>query len=195
MDGAFIAYHNTKEIFGFEYVKTSEIERRCFGNSLFADASFVVCSKILTNLLDLVLNELANEKYEMLKIGFYSEQPSKKMVVFVELFEQQTKWEEKGNLLKPTPEIKDEYDYYTKYAKQSQQNKIFKFEYHIMPFINGIQLKSSNFSLMPGDQIEVKYKFKNLGKPNFIDYMNFLHEAYKFDTLNLDLSYSGAWLK
>ena len=73
MDGAFIAYHNTKEIFGFEYVKTTEIERRCFGNSLFADASFVICSKILTNLLDLILNELANEKYEMFKIGFYSE--------------------------------------------------------------------------------------------------------------------------
>jgi len=64
-----------------------------------------------------------------------------------------------------------------------------------MPFINGVEGKSSHFSLMPGDQIEVKYKFKNLGKPNFIDYMNFLHEAYKFDTMNLDLSYSGAWLK
>jgi len=39
------------------------------------------------------------------------------MVVFVELFEEQTKWEDKGNLLKKTPELKDEYDYYTKYAK------------------------------------------------------------------------------
>jgi hypothetical protein len=26
MDGAFIAYHNTNEIFGFEYIKTTEIE-------------------------------------------------------------------------------------------------------------------------------------------------------------------------
>lgn len=86
MDGAFIAYHNTKEIFGFEYVKTKEIEKRCFGNSFYADASFVICSKILTNLLDHILNDLENEQYEMLKIGFYSESPTKKMVVFVELF-------------------------------------------------------------------------------------------------------------
>lgn len=48
---------------------------------------------------------------------------------------------------------------------------------------------------MPGDQIEVKYKFKKIGKPTFIDYMNFLHEAYKFETVNLDLSYIGAWLR
>lgn len=32
MDGAFIAYHNTKEIFGFEYIKRMEIDRRIFGN-------------------------------------------------------------------------------------------------------------------------------------------------------------------
>lgn len=32
MDGAFIAYHNTREIFGFEYVKKSEMERRVFGS-------------------------------------------------------------------------------------------------------------------------------------------------------------------
>lgn len=99
MDGAFIAYHNTQEMFGFEYLKTKEIEKRCFGNSAFADASFVVCSKLMTNLFDLILNDLANEQYEMLKIGFYSESPAKRMVVFVELFDEQTKWNDKGSLL------------------------------------------------------------------------------------------------
>ena len=29
----------------------------------------------------------------------------------------------------------------------------------------------------------------------FIDYMNFLHDAYKMETINLDLTYSGAWAK
>ena len=37
MHGAFISYHNTREIFGFEYVTTQEIEARVFGNSLYAD--------------------------------------------------------------------------------------------------------------------------------------------------------------
>jgi len=42
MDGAFIAYHNTQEIFGFEYIKLKEMERRIFGNDYYANASFMV---------------------------------------------------------------------------------------------------------------------------------------------------------
>jgi hypothetical protein len=113
MDGAFIAYHNTEKIFGFEYLKTKEIERRCFGNAFLADASFVICSKLLTNLFDLILNDLQNEKFEMCKIGFYSDSSTKKMIIFVELFDEQTKWEDNGKLLKPTPKMRDEYDYYS----------------------------------------------------------------------------------
>lgn len=194
MDGAFIAYHNTKEIFGFEYLKTKEIERRCFGNSFFADASFVVCSKLLTNLFDLILNDLQNEQFEMCKIGFYSDSLTKKMVVFVELFDEQTRWDDNIKLIKPTPDMKDEVDYYMQNDSKFK-NRVIKYEYQIFPFINGVQAKSNNYSLMPGDQIEVKYKFKKIGKPLFLDYMNFLHEAYKFETINLDFSYIGAWMK
>jgi hypothetical protein len=32
MDGAFIAYHNTKNIYGFEYVQTKELILRLFGD-------------------------------------------------------------------------------------------------------------------------------------------------------------------
>lgn len=32
MDGAFIAYHNTKNIYGYEYVKMKEIVLRLFGD-------------------------------------------------------------------------------------------------------------------------------------------------------------------
>lgn len=31
MDGAFIGYHNTKKMFGFEYVKLSTMEKILFG--------------------------------------------------------------------------------------------------------------------------------------------------------------------
>jgi hypothetical protein len=31
MDGAFIAYHNTQKVFGFEYIKLKEMEERVFG--------------------------------------------------------------------------------------------------------------------------------------------------------------------
>lgn len=88
MDGAFVAYHNTKEIVGFEYVKTKEIEKRIFGNSIYADTAFVICSKLLTTLVDNILDDLKGEKYEMLKIGYYSCSHYRRMIVFVELFDE-----------------------------------------------------------------------------------------------------------
>lgn len=72
MDGAFVAYHNTKEIFGFQYIKLQEMERRIFGNHIYADVSFLISTKILTTCLNHILQDLAGEKYEMLKLGFYS---------------------------------------------------------------------------------------------------------------------------
>ena len=63
MDGAFIAYHNTKNIFGFEYVKTSEIEQRIFGSEVYADLVFMVCSKLLTTLYELIIKTLESENY------------------------------------------------------------------------------------------------------------------------------------
>lgn len=31
MEGAFVAYHNTQRIFGFEYITLEEMEQRVFG--------------------------------------------------------------------------------------------------------------------------------------------------------------------
>jgi len=192
MDGAFIAYHNTKEIAGFEYVKTTEIERRIFGTQLYADAVFVSCSKLLIILLDNILNAVKDEKYEMLKIGFYADSNHKKMVIFVELFEDSFSWS-KHSLIQASEEIKDEFDYFTKHT--SFKNKVLKFEFHMQVYINGILQKGTGHELTKGDQIEIKYRFEDKGKAQFHDYMNFLHEAYKFDALNLDLSYIGAWIR
>ena len=33
MQGAAIAYHNTQKIYGFQYIKLSEMENRVFGSS------------------------------------------------------------------------------------------------------------------------------------------------------------------
>lgn len=91
MDGAFIAYHNTQETFGFEYVKTKEIEARIFGNSLYSDIGtifysvFTVCSKVLTTILDDLLISVKDEDYKQLKIGIFSHQYQKRLVLFVEL--------------------------------------------------------------------------------------------------------------
>ena len=40
MQGAAVAYHNTQKIFGFEYIKLEDMERRVFGCSQFSDIVF-----------------------------------------------------------------------------------------------------------------------------------------------------------
>jgi hypothetical protein len=35
---------------------------------------------------------------------------------------------------------------------------------------------------------------KSLGAASFQDYMSFLHDCYKFDEINLDVNYTGAWV-
>jgi len=192
MDGAFIAYHNTKEIFGFEYVKTKEIERRIFGNELYADLSFVSCSKLLIVLLDNLLKELKDEKYEMMKVGFYSCSTFKKMIIFTELYDESFTWGSQ-KLIAQTEDIKDEFDYFTKVAKFN--HRVYKFEFYIYVYINGVLQKFPGHEISKGDQVEIKYRFEKCGQAGFQDYMNFLHEAYKMDAINIDLSYVGAWMK
>merc|ERR1712137_137628 len=178
MDGAFVAYHNTKETFGFDYVKTKEIERRIFGSEKYSDICFMVCSKILIATLDNILDHIKYEDYEMVKVGFYACSTLKKLVIFAELFDSNVEWG-KEYLVDQTPEMRDEFDYYNKFKKE--KTKVYKFETVLYPFINGVHQRSSNFDIHTNDQIEVKYKFKYCGRANFVDYMNFLHEAYKLE--------------
>lgn len=201
MDGAFIAYHNTKEIFGFEYVKTSEIEKRIFGSNNFSDVCFMVCSKILTQILDKILEDFKTEEYQHLKIGFYACSFTKKLMIFVELVNDEMELEEgidyeaakKKLQVTKSEEVRDEIDYYTKTKKLV--NKVFKYEAFVYQFVNGALQKNGNFEFHEGDVMEVRYSMNSCGKPSFNDYMNFLHEAYKAESLNIDLTYSGIWMK
>lgn len=52
MDGIFVCYHNTREIFGFEYLPSKQMESDIYGNSMFAQQSFEICVKLLTVILD-----------------------------------------------------------------------------------------------------------------------------------------------
>ena len=59
------------------------------------------------------------------------------MVCFVELVEEHSEWDEK-NLIQPSPEVADEYDYYTKV--EPLKNKVFKYETAIYTYVNGVYL-------------------------------------------------------
>ena len=57
MDGVFVAYHNTKRIFGFQYIPLSEMDARLFGERAAGDAVFEKCMR----LLEVVLEEATRE--------------------------------------------------------------------------------------------------------------------------------------
>lgn len=84
MDGAFIAYHNTEKIYGYQYVKLKEMALRVFGDEYNLDISFLCVSKMLTIVLDHVRSSLSQYKDDNLKIGFYADSKLKKLVVMVE---------------------------------------------------------------------------------------------------------------
>lgn len=51
MDGIFVAFHNTKVIFGFEYLPLEEMEEYIFETKEMADISFKTCTSLLSIIL------------------------------------------------------------------------------------------------------------------------------------------------
>jgi len=54
MDGIMVAFHNTFEIFGFQYIPLSEMDFCVFGNTPFAEASFKLSVTILEDILNTI---------------------------------------------------------------------------------------------------------------------------------------------
>lgn len=57
MHGAFVTYHNTQEIFGFQYVPLKYMDRTVYGNSHMANTHFDTAAKILSHILHTVSSD------------------------------------------------------------------------------------------------------------------------------------------
>ena len=55
MSGAFIAYHNTENVYGYEYVDFKEMVLRLFGDEYNLDITFGIISKMMTEIFDHIL--------------------------------------------------------------------------------------------------------------------------------------------
>lgn len=58
MDGCFVAYHNTKQIFGFQYISIDEMDQALHGDTEVGNQEFKLSLKLLNEALD-----RATEKY------------------------------------------------------------------------------------------------------------------------------------
>lgn len=54
MNGVFIAYHNTLEIFGFQYMSLEEMANGLFGTGRIGENVFRICVALLEKIMDAI---------------------------------------------------------------------------------------------------------------------------------------------
>lgn len=186
MDGAFIGYHNTSELFGFEYLKLEEIEKRLFGHREFADQIFRTCTYLLEDILQDVIKIFPDDP--MIKVGFYANYKHDELLITIERFDKMAGWKDSSMKIEG---IEDEFDYYEAFHPGKTAYTLGRRMY---PYINGILQKEPVF-LETGDRFSVKQLKYEKGIMGFNEYMYFLHSAYKIDTIVHNRDFAGLWKK
>lgn len=182
MDGAFISFHNTRKIFGFEYITLKDMQRRIFGNSNFSDVVFKAGLKLLEEVLEHILKDFPDD--DRLVIGMFANEWKGTLDVFVEQINENSYKE-----LETTQyEHVQDYYYQTKYMP-----KVYKYTVMVAPILNNVITTFSPIYFEDNDNYNVRYQVIYSGKPTFDEYMKFMHEASKPDKLNIDNQYSGSW--
>lgn len=89
MDGIFVCYHNTAEIFGFQYIPRSEMDSYLYGNSATGDAAF----SLILQLYNRVLNELLSkyQSHQSVLITFSTDKTGKQMKIYSQVYDEQNK--------------------------------------------------------------------------------------------------------
>jgi len=79
MDGIFVAYHNTRQMLGFEYLSRKEMDRFLFGNSAYGDKCFVVILKLFQHLI-----KYLTDLYPHQHLKLFAAQGNQELQFFVE---------------------------------------------------------------------------------------------------------------
>lgn len=90
MDGIFVAYHNTAEIFGFQYIAREQMDACLYGSSNAGDAAFSLILQTYNTLLELAAEQhFPNE--ETIKVTLaLSKDASNKLLVYISDSEERT---------------------------------------------------------------------------------------------------------
>lgn len=186
MDGAAVAYHNTQETFGFEYISLKEIEKRLFGCSEISDQIMKICLCLFQDILDEVTQKFPNDDF--LKIGLFANYLSNELMITIEDHKSEFEYPTKPEELKY---IKSELDYYNRYFPGKTAYVMCR---KIFPYINGILQKEPVF-LEPGDDFSFRQIKYAKGVMKFQEYMYFLMHAYKMESFTIHNEFKGIWKK
>ena len=172
MQGAAIAYHNTQKIFGFEYIKLEDMERRVFGCKEFSDlifqSSICVIEKILDQILDDQQGSNKEKKDRVFKIGFYANESRRCLDIFVETFENEKIYEDRFKDYYRPVYMKDPIDYYLTHKITPN---VVQYQVGLYPILNGVFVDFAPILFEKGDHLEIKYSLMRKGKVEFNRYM------------------------
>ena len=65
MDGILVCFHNTIQVFGFQYISREEMDEALYGSVPFADGAFIMCMKTLELILDKVTEKYHGENIRL----------------------------------------------------------------------------------------------------------------------------------
>jgi hypothetical protein len=82
MDGVFVAYHNTREIFGFQYLSREFMDELIYGNSATGDASFALILQMYNDLLAAIVPQFASDA--TIRLTFNLDKSFQKLTIFAE---------------------------------------------------------------------------------------------------------------
>lgn len=82
MDGIFVAYHNTAEIFGFQYLSREAMDECLFGNSVTGNAAFLMITKLYDELLGMITPQFKED--ESIRLTFTVNRTGSKLTIFAE---------------------------------------------------------------------------------------------------------------
>ena len=82
MDGIFVAYHNTFELFGFQYVSRTELDERIYGNSETGDAAFNLILQVYNEILATVVPLYPTEN--TIRLTFAPDKIGSRLTLFAE---------------------------------------------------------------------------------------------------------------
>lgn len=69
MDGILVAYHNTRKIFGFQYISREEMDARLFGGRLMGDQAFHHCLALFDAVLTEATSKFPEQVLQQRRLG------------------------------------------------------------------------------------------------------------------------------
>jgi len=192
MAGVIVAYHNTKEVFGFEYFDRWHLEKRVYGSQEFAGVCFRAELALMQEVFDYIFGHEDLKKVgEVVKIGCFASYFENCLIIMVERIDDVANYKQKlkGSII--NPKFNDIMDYY---ERSKIKPNVSKYTVTVNRKLNGVNMPN-NMSIFyePKDHLEYSYNIYRKGKVDYKEYMQFLHEAYKGMYKNVENEYSGSW--